>query len=150
MSKAIIPGKIAFPQLVSNWGKVLVLLFATIAVVAGLAVLYTYDPAVIRVYPPCLFHALTGWHCPGCGTARGLHQLLHGNLVATLWLNPLMVISLPLLAYLVVADLAGRIWNRRMPGCPLSGRVMWMVVGVVIVYWIARNLPFYPFSLLAP
>ena len=32
-------------------------------------------------YPPCPVAALTGLHCPGCGTLRGLHALLHGDLL---------------------------------------------------------------------
>ena len=32
------------------------------------------------MYAPCLFYALTDLYCPGCGTLRGLHELLHGRI----------------------------------------------------------------------
>src|SRR4029077_15194960 len=34
---------------------------------AGSGVLYTFSPTEHSFYPICLFHALTGWQCPGCG-----------------------------------------------------------------------------------
>ena len=43
---------------------------------AGVAVLYTFDPRNPGTYPICPFLGLTGFHCPGCGTLRALHQLL--------------------------------------------------------------------------
>ncbi|MEW5722540.1 MAG: DUF2752 domain-containing protein, partial [Thermodesulfobacteriota bacterium] len=49
---------------------------------AGATWLYLVNPAVSALYPPCPFHALTGLYCPGCGTLRGLNQLLHGHLLA--------------------------------------------------------------------
>ena len=70
---------------------------------AMLVALYVWEPAASGLFPPCPFHALTGLHCPGCGSLRAVHQLLHGELWAAFRLNPLMVLSLPLLAFAVVS-----------------------------------------------
>ena len=67
--------------------------------IAGVAVLYTFDPRNPGTYPICPFLGLTGYHCPGCGTLRALHQLLHGNIIAALGYNPFTVLSLPFIAY---------------------------------------------------
>jgi len=40
--------------------------------------------------PPCLWHARTGWPCPGCGTTRAIVKLLHADLAGAIAVNPLM------------------------------------------------------------
>lgn len=120
-----------------------------IGLACALAVLASYDPATTALYPPCPFRTLTGLQCPGCGSLRALHQLLHGNLLAALRLNPLMVLSLPFLAYyFLMHDLVGQMGRRRLPGC-WRARLIWALLGVVVVFWFARNMPWYPFVLLA-
>lgn len=39
--------------------------------------------------PPCLWRALTGWPCPGCGTTRAVVRLLHADALGALAANPL-------------------------------------------------------------
>ena len=66
------------------------LAYVALAVLAslGVAMLYTFDPRNTDSYPVCPFLGLTGYHCPGCGTLRALHQLLHGNVIGALGYNP--------------------------------------------------------------
>jgi O-antigen ligase len=70
------------------------------AVVAGLClavfVLYFFPPAETRFYPRCIFHAVTGLECPGCGSLRAAHSVLHGDFAMAFRLNPLLFILLPL------------------------------------------------------
>src|SRR5580698_11496053 len=75
------------------------LLAAMLATVAGMILLEIFDPATSGIFPPCPVHYLTGWYCPGCGSLRAIHQLLHGNLRAAWALNPLTVVLLPFLTY---------------------------------------------------
>ena len=60
-----------------------------VAAAAGVAMLAVFDPATSGVFPPCPVRYLTGWYCPGCGSLRAVHQLLHGNLRAAWAMNPL-------------------------------------------------------------
>ncbi|NUN93831.1 MAG: DUF2752 domain-containing protein [Verrucomicrobiae bacterium] len=92
-------------------------------------------------FPPCPFHALTGWYCPGCGSTRALHQLLHGHLVAACRFNPLTVCVLPALG------IALALWCRRQP---VRSAWLWTLVSVVAFFGILRNLPFPPFSSWSP
>jgi len=115
-----------------------------------LTVLYWWEPTASGFFPPCPFHALTGLHCPGCGSLRATHQLLHGNLWAALRLNPLMVLATPVVAYAITVSFWPRLqtkWAGRIaaqPAWPLA------ILIAVVAYWILRNLPFEPFSWLAP
>ncbi len=68
------------------------------AAVVFAAALFFFDPATARFYPPCLITAIFGRECPGCGSLRAAHQLLHGNLAAAWALNKPIVVGLPLAA----------------------------------------------------
>ena len=50
------------------------------------------------VYPQCPFKWLTGWNCPFCGGLRMTHDLLHGDLVASINDNIFLLVGIPLLA----------------------------------------------------
>ena len=107
--------------------------------VAAAAILYAVNPAVTGVFAPCPLHHVTGLHCPGCGSLRAMHQLLHGNLRTALALNPLMVLSIPALGLLVLRPA----WLKRR-------WVPWVALAILLAYAVARNLPWWPFTLLAP
>jgi len=65
-------------------------------VVFGLGIVYFFDPATTGFYPHCLFKTIFGLQCPGCGSLRAMHQLLHGNVAAAWALNPMLMIVGPL------------------------------------------------------
>lgn len=113
---------------------------------AATTVLFRYDPARFGFYPRCLSFVLTGLYCPGCGTLRAVHQLIHGNLLGALDYNALFVVAAPFLVYWLLSHaLPGRL-----PLRPLSGRASWMLVTVIVAYTVLRNLPYAPFAVLAP
>lgn len=123
---------------------------ALAAAASGTALLYRYDPnAAGNPFPPCMFHALTGYWCIGCGMTRALHALVHGHLVHAFGMNPLamtLVVLAPLLAAWKLE------WWRPAAMRPvvhlLSEPRLWLVL--LPAYWVARNLPWLPFSWLAP
>lgn len=124
---------------------------AALAVACLAGLLFFFNPEYPRLYPPCVFHHLTGWHCPGCGTARGLHALIHGRLVQALAFNPFMVAVLPFLA---VAGARG-LRDALAGGPPKTRRLtpawaIWLLAGLVGAFWVLRNIPWAPFTLLAP
>jgi hypothetical protein len=108
----------------------------------GMAGLYFwFDPARVSFFPPCPFRFLTGLECPGCGSQRCLHQLMHGNIRQAYHHNPLLVVSLPyvltglLLEYSPLRkSQAG--FQQRFYGKTAS----LLVLGIVLVYWIGRNV----------
>jgi hypothetical protein len=119
---------------------------------AALIYLRLFNPSMpgAGFYPPCPFNSLTGLNCPGCGTTRGLHQLTHGHLLTALNYNALMVLSLPVIAYAFVsyALVAARGRGLPMPFVrPLFIRALFWIV---LAFWILRNIPVYPLTLLSP
>src|SRR5437660_122637 len=94
-----IPGHKALPSRV--------IAFATgIALASGAGlVLFMFDPVQYRFYPRCIFHQTTGLLCPGCGSLRALHQLLHGQVVAAVHFNALLVLGTPMAAWMTARSL---------------------------------------------
>jgi hypothetical protein len=130
-----------------RWGLVIA---AMLTLGAGGICLYAFDPLGSGVYPICPFHAVTGLHCPGCGTGRALHELLHGNVLAALRLNPLAMVLLPPLAYGMLSLGLQFVGLRPLPSKFIPAFWIWMLLVVILLYWVLRNVPYYPFTLLAP
>ena len=135
------------PKLPAPTSNPLAITIGVVGVVAVCTALFLFNPAEHTFYPQCFFHQATGLHCPGCGGLRAVHQLLHGHLLAALRMNGLVVLSLPLFAALLGRELAGR--RRGIRGRPfLSGRLVWCLVGALLVFTVLRNLA--AFAFLAP
>lgn len=112
------------------------LLPALVLASGGVAILFYFDPQTHAFYPECLFRAVTGWDCPGCGVLRAIHQLLHGNVAAAARLNLLFVLSLPVIAWC-------GLWHG-FYGMPmrsgLRSALLWIFCGLALVFTVARNL----------
>ena len=123
---------------------------ALMAGTVGLAAVYLFDPRNPGVYPICPFFGLTGYHCPGCGTLRALHQLLHGNVTAALGYNLYSMLAMPLVGYSLAA--AG-LRAYRLPAPPrltVPAPLIWALLAAILAFWLARNLPIQPLMFLAP
>jgi len=108
------------------------------------AVVYFFNPGTHGFYPICLFHALTGWNCPGCGGTRAVYALLHGNIPLALKDNALFVT-------LLAAAVGRGIWFaakkiRRQPvGNFLPAKSLWVLLAVAVIFTVLRNLPAFAF-----
>lgn len=114
-------------------------------IIAGAAYLFFFEPGKSGFFPGCPFRFLTGFTCPGCGTTRALHQILHGHIFTAFTLNPLLLLSIPfllfaLLRYSVIVMRGG------IPrGNALPAPYIYAIFFVILSFWIFRNTPFYPF-----
>lgn len=118
---------------------------------AALLYLFLYNPASGAAYfPSCPLRLLTGLYCPGCGTLRGLHQLLHGHLGAALGFNPLMVMALPFIGYAYLSYTMLALSGSSLPRVFVPPVLIKALFWVVIAFGVLRNIPVYPFSILAP
>ena len=97
--------------------------------IGGAAILYRFDPATVHFFPRCVFHELTGLQCPGCGTTRALHHLLHGDIAGAFRLNAMLFLVAPFVGIASV--------SRRFATHPITG---WSAVIVTVVWCVGRNL----------
>jgi hypothetical protein len=107
---------------------------------SALGIVFVFDPAEHGFYPICFFRLVTGLNCPGCGSMRALHELLHGHIAAAARLNLLFVACLPFAAWKIGRHTAG--W--------LSGQAvafairpiwLWAFLTVSAAFTAIRNLP---------
>lgn len=119
------------------------------ALVACVALLYFFNPAQHGFYPTCIFYKTTGLLCPGCGTLRALHQLLHGHIEAAFRFNALIVSSLPLAALGCVQAMRHRAANKSALAW-IRPNWLWVGLVILILFGILRNLPGASHFFLAP
>lgn len=111
------------------------------ALLLGSVVLCTFPPSEHSFYPRCIFHALTGWQCPGCGGTRALYHLLHFHLADALHYNALVTLLAPLLLGWFVFWYS-RVWRSgHGPDIRISRPVMVCLYLVVFLFGLLRNLP---------
>lgn len=121
-----------------------VLLFAA-AAIAG-----TYfDPVSAGFFPQCPLHAATGLNCPGCGLTRGFHALFHGDVLTALHFNILLPFYALIFGYLFLAMLLIAVRGRGLSFKIFPASALWIFLAVSLIFGVIRNLPFYPFNLLA-
>jgi len=115
---------------------------ATGAVVALLAVVYKFPPAEYGFYPRCMFHAATHWLCPGCGSTRALHALLHFDVRSALHYNALFSVLAPI-AFLWMAFSCYRVMRYdQFPRLVIPRALMACLVVSVLLFTVARNTLF--------
>lgn len=110
-----------------------------LGIVAGSAILvllYSVDPQQSGIYPRCPFRSITGWLCPGCGSLRATHDLLHGRLQEAFGHNALLVSALPVL---------GTAWlHRRWKGRDMSlwnnNLAVWSSIVIIVAWAVVRNM----------
>ena len=115
-------------------------------VIAGLLFRYYVGNPLV-----CVFRLVTHLYCPGCGSGRALLALMHFDIGAALDYNVLFVIFLLPLAYYLLKQYLKFVFQKDLLSFPkLSGTVVSIIVVVFFLFWILRNIPVYPFTLLAP
>jgi hypothetical protein len=104
-------------------------------------VLYNFAPAEHSFYPRCVFRALSGLQCPGCGGTRALYCLLHFHFAEALHYNALVTLLAPLalgwfVFWYVQVCTSGRGHSFRLPRPAVAFLYM-----LVLLFGIIRNLP---------
>jgi len=81
---------------------------------------------------------------------RGLHALMHGDILTALDFNALLPLVLIFFGYIFVSLLMFAVRGRLLMPAESSLKFLWIFLGLLIVFGVLRNLPFYPFSVLFP
>lgn len=120
-----------------------------IGIAAGSFIVGYFNPVTAGFFPQCPFHALTGLNCPGCGMTRGFHSLFHGDLLSAVHFNALLPIFAFIFLYFALSLFLTAVRGRGLSWKFFSPKLLTVFLVIVVVYAVVRNLPFYPFSLLA-
>ncbi|MCX7547664.1 DUF2752 domain-containing protein [Xanthomarina sp. F1114] len=124
-----------------------------LALLAGSGIItffYFWNPANNVLFPKCLFYSATNLYCPGCGSQRAIHQILHGHITTGLKFNYLIGFLTLVLSYQLYVFIVQAYFNKSVKNLLHKPLTTKLILIVVLLFWILRNIPFYPFSLLAP
>ena len=89
---------------------------------------------------PCPFHAVTGWLCPGCGVTRMCLALFRWDWPAAWNANPVLLMTLPVLAVLGVRLAVRYVREGGIAGSKWESALLWAMTALLIVWGVARNL----------
>ena len=120
-----------------------------LAAAIGAFVLRYFNPITAGFFPVCPLYAMTGIACPGCGLTRGFHALFHGDVLTALHFNALLPVYAFIIGYSFLSMFLVAMRGRGLSFRVFSPFVLWGFLVVSIIFALVRNLPFYPFNLLA-
>jgi hypothetical protein len=121
--------------------KTVALILGTLGVITVLVLLYIFNPTETSVAPKCVFKAITGWSCSGCGMQRFIHAFLHGRFLEAIQYNYMLVVFLPYLLLfgieqLVLSGETQKCWKR-----VIEGRTVTITMAVIVFGWVfVRNI----------
>ncbi|MDE7382019.1 MAG: DUF2752 domain-containing protein [Muribaculaceae bacterium] len=128
----------------SSGKPLLKFLMATVIAVAIVIIYYLTDPAVTVWMPKCPVKMISGYDCPGCGSQRMIHALLHLDFPAAWDANPFLILSIPYILLLAFISLAPRSCTQRYPRLTHSVQsptAVFLFLAAACIWTIIRNLP---------
>ena len=115
---------------------------AIAAMLGGMAVVYRFAPTEYSFYPRCPIYLTTHWLCPGCGSTRALHALLHLDIQGALHYNALFTILFPFVCLWIGFICYRTLRYDQFPKLAFP-RSLAVVLGVMVVlFTVARNTMF--------
>ncbi|MFV0418170.1 MAG: DUF2752 domain-containing protein [Dysgonomonas sp.] len=102
---------------------------------------YLFSPEESSFFPQCPFHSLTGLDCPGCGSQRAIHYLLHLQIKRAFLSNPLLVTIIPyILLGVYIEYFGGKEKYPRIRQILFNKNAAYIILSAIILFWIGRNL----------
>ena len=121
-----------------------------LAVGAGAFVVGYFNPTTAGFFPVCPLYSLTGINCPGCGLTRGFHALFHGDVLTALHFNALLPVFALVIGFMFISMFLIAVRGRGLSWRIFPPSAMYGFLVLAAAFFVLRNLPFYPFTLLAP
>lgn len=91
--------------------------------------------------PPCMFHRITGYQCPGCGGTRAVLALFHGDIRQSLLYHPIVGYTVLLGGWFMISQTAEHMTKGRIRiGMHYRNIYLWIALGIVCVHFVTANL----------
>lgn len=100
--------------------------------------------------PPCLFHLVSGYYCPGCGGTRAVRALLSGHFIQSVYFHPAVPYGAVIYLYFMITQTIDRLSRGRLCiGMRYRNCYAWAAVLLIIGSFIIKNIlhAFYGFSM---
>ena len=120
--------------------KYIKLIAAFIAVFVLGYLFFKFDPVNNYLFPKCPFYATTGLYCPGCGSQRATHAMLHFDFGAVFRYNLLFIPGILLISYHYSIKLINHFIGTNHKSFLDNKWAPLLILGIVIIYWVLRNV----------
>jgi hypothetical protein len=110
--------------------------------ILGVGIYYFYqnDPAQSEtVFILCVTKNISGIDCPGCGSQRAFHELLHGNFIKAAKLNLTIYFFTPLLLFLFLKT-ALKPFRIDFPDLLITTKRLMLILFFLLLFTVLRNL----------
>lgn len=112
-----------------------------IAFGGGLLFYYFYNPNSDSFLIRCPFKTFTHLDCPGCGSQRALHSLLHGEFRQAFSYNPLFIVAIPYVLTGVLFEWFGLKYSfPKIRKILFGSGTIYLIAFLVILFFIFRNI----------
>jgi hypothetical protein len=118
--------------------------------IAIVFVYYYINPSEVDFLPKCVLYTTTGFYCPGCGSQRATHHLLNFNILGVLQQNLFYFVVLLIVGYHLIISSINLFFKKHFYNYLYHPKTPVIFLIFLILFWILRNIPFYPFNQLAP
>lgn len=109
-----------------------------------LLVYFFIDPTNSGWAINCPFKAITNCDCPGCGSQRAFHELLHGHFRNAFVLNPLFVVAIPIFLIFLVFQISDfKTKYSKFYNLLFGFKSILVYLIIVILFFIIRNTDVY-------
>lgn len=135
--------------------RLILFILTCLAFGAALYLLFRINQSNVALPLACSFYRFTGLYCPGCGMTRAFFSVIRGNIPDAFSYN-LLWPFITLLAALPVYFWFCFLYSGKNPFNPVNRFLQrhsflgWFVLVLFFSFWVLRNIPVYPFTLLAP
>jgi hypothetical protein len=114
------------------------ILAAALAVCAVLT--NVWHISLFRAAAPCLFHAATGYYCPGCGGTRAIYALFTGHPLRSFIYHPIVLYVVLIGGYFMISQTIERISRHRLAVAMHYRAVyLWGVLVMIVLNVIVKN-----------
>lgn len=91
--------------------------------------------------PPCMFHAVTGYYCPGCGGTRAAFALIHGKFIQSFYYHPIVLYTAIAGGWFMISQTIEWISGKRVKiGMHFREIYLWIALGIILIHFLVRNL----------
>jgi hypothetical protein len=118
-------------------------LLSIVAFILLIVVIYYFyynDPSNGEaIFISCITKSISGFDCPGCGSQRAFHELLHGNFIKAAQFNLLIYFFVPLLLFIFL-KITLKPFNIFLPDIIISTKWLVSILVSIILFSIIRNV----------
>lgn len=110
-----------------------------ISLIALATAYYFFDPVEVKWMPKCIWKVATGTDCPGCGSQRMAHALMHGDFLGAWHANAYACCMIPVIIFLLWLEFAKDRYSK-LYAIVHRPAVITSLAATVILWWVFRNL----------